>query len=140
MLIEFYSDGIHVWAFMLDQGTLKVSQLPLGIETVNQLLSQLQTNVGAILGMAPYTPAYHSLTNLAQRILRRLHTLLIEPLSLDLHDLRRLVIVPYGPLHYLPFHLLHDGSKYLIEKHEVVILPAASLVTRAVIPRSPGDR
>jgi CHAT domain-containing protein len=138
LLIEFYSDGIHVWAFVVDQRTIKVSQLPLTTETVNQLLSQLQMNVGAILGMAPHTKAYHSLTNLAQRILQRLHALLIGPLSLGLHDLRRLVIVPSGPLHYLPFHLLYDGSKYLIEKHEVVILPVASLATRAVIQRSPG--
>src|SRR6185503_7848930 len=61
LLIEFYSDGIHVWAFVVDQRTIKVSQLPLTTETVNQLLSQLQMNVGAILGMAPHTKAYHSL-------------------------------------------------------------------------------
>jgi len=108
------------------------------METLNQLLSQLQTNVGATLGMAPQTTAYQSLTSLAKRILQRLHALLIEPLSLNQRELRRLVIVPYGPLHYLPFHLLYDGSRYLIEKYEVVSLPAASLVTRGVIQRQPG--
>ena len=138
LLVEYYSDGIQLWAFVLDRGTIKVSQLSVAVETVNQLLSQLQTNVGAILGMTPHTPAYHSLTNLARLILRRLHALLFEPLSQGLHGLRRLVFVPYGPLHYLPFHLLYDGSGYLIEKHEVVILPAASLATRTIIPRSPG--
>jgi CHAT domain-containing protein len=48
------------------------------------------------------------------------------------------VIVPYGALHYLPFHLLYDGSKYLIEKHEVLILPTSSLATRAVPQRKSG--
>jgi CHAT domain-containing protein len=38
--------------------------------------------------------------------------------------------VPYGALHYLPFHLLHDGERYLIEQHEVVILPAASMLAQ----------
>jgi CHAT domain-containing protein/tetratricopeptide (TPR) repeat protein len=138
LLIEFYSDGVHVWAFVLDQQTTKVFQLSLTIEKANQLLSQLQTNVGAALGMTLQMSAYRSLTNLAQRILQHLHALLIEPLLLNQRNLSRLVIVPYGSLHFLPFHLLYDGSKYLIEKHEVVILPAASLATRAVIRRSPG--
>ena len=49
----------------------------------------------------------------------------------------RLVIVPYGALHYLPFHLLHSGAAYLVEQVELVVLPAASLATRCS-PRRPG--
>jgi CHAT domain-containing protein len=51
---------------------------------------------------------------------------------------RRLVIVPYGSLHYLPFHLLHTGLAYLIEQNEVVILPAAGLATRRAPARPSG--
>jgi CHAT domain-containing protein len=49
----------------------------------------------------------------------------------------RLMIVPYGSLHYLPFHLLHSGAAYLIEQHEIVILPAGGLITRRA-PVRPG--
>jgi CHAT domain-containing protein len=42
----------------------------------------------------------------------------------------RLAVVPYGSLHYLPFHLLYAGATYLIEQHEVVVFPAAGLATR----------
>ena len=48
------------------------------------------------------------------------------------------MIVPYGALHYLPFHLLHSGADYLIEQYEVVILPSASLITRQVPARPSG--
>src|SRR5258706_7327323 len=51
---------------------------------------------------------------------------------------KRLMIVPYGILHYLPFHLLYDGSAYLIEKYEVVILPAAGLATQLGPRQMPG--
>ncbi len=42
-----------------------------------------------------------------------------------------MILVPYRALHYVPFNLLHSGEQYLIEQHEVVILPAASLLVRA---------
>jgi CHAT domain-containing protein len=138
LLLEFYNDGVDVCAFVIDQRTIEFHRLPLAIDTLNQLLAQLQTNVRAALSMAPQAPAYDSLTHLAQRILQRLYSLLIQPLSLNRRHPQRLVIVPYGSLHYLPFHLLYDGSKYMIEKHEVVILPTASLATRAIRQRDPG--
>jgi CHAT domain-containing protein len=95
-------------------------------------------NVAAALKIDPQTSAANSLTQLARRILRRLYGLLIEPLALDRYERQRLVIVPYGALHYLPFHLLYDGLTYLIERHEVVILSAAGLATRPGPRREPG--
>jgi CHAT domain-containing protein len=80
------------------------------------------------------------LTQLAQRILQRLYSLLLEPLAIQRHGRERIIIVPYGVLHYLPFHLLHNGARYLIENYEVVTLPAASLMTRSSPRRAPGAR
>lgn len=138
LLIEFYNDGSRLWAFVLGQQTVDVYQLPVALQALNQLLFQLQGNVRAALTIGAQTSAYPSLTHLAQRILQRLHGLLLEPLSLSRRNPQRLIVVPYGSLHYLPFHLLYDGSKYLIEKHEVVVLPTASLATRAAPRRDPG--
>jgi CHAT domain-containing protein len=138
LLIEFYNNGTDIWAFVIEQQTIEVCQLPVTVEALNQLLSQFQANVRAALNVVQPSPAHHSLTKLAQRILQRLYSLLVEPLSLSERTPKRLMIVPYGSLHYLPFHLLYDGSHYLIEKHEVVILPTASLATRAVSPRESG--
>ena len=50
----------------------------------------------------------------------------------------RLLIVPYGRLHYLPFNLLYNGENYLIEQHEIVILPAAGLMTQQPPERPDG--
>jgi tetratricopeptide (TPR) repeat protein len=138
LLVEFYDDGTRIWAFVLDQGTIEVYPLSVALPMLNPLTSQLLANIRAALTLGVQVPVCQSLTNLAQRILQRLHSLLLEPLSLRQRKPRRLIFVPYGSLHYLPFNLLYDGSEYLIEKHEVVILPSASLATRVAPRRRPG--
>jgi CHAT domain-containing protein/tetratricopeptide (TPR) repeat protein len=138
LLIEFYNDGAHIWAFTLDASELEVYQLPTSIAAVNQLLNQLQLNLAAALKAGSLSPLIPSLTAIMQRIVQRLYAALLQPLAPRLRDHRRLVIVPYGVLHYLPFHLLHDGSTYLIERHEMVVLPAAGLITRNSLRRPPG--
>jgi CHAT domain-containing protein len=138
LLVEFYSDGAHLWAFTLDEQTVDVLCLPVTVETLNELLAQLQANLAGALKIGQRAPAARSLTRLAQRILQRLYSLLIEPLALHRRGRQRLVIVPYGALHYLPFHLLYDGSAYLIERYEVAILPAAGLAMLPSPRRKPG--
>lgn len=138
VLLEFYSNGIDIWAFVIDRQTIEVCRLPVAVEALNQLLAQWQANVRAALSPLQDSRAYQNITKLAQRILQRLHSLLIEPLALGQRNPQRLMIVPYGSLHYLPFHVLYDGSSYLIEKQEVVILPAASFATRAAPKRTSG--
>jgi CHAT domain-containing protein len=105
---------------------------------LNQLVAQLQVNIAAALKIGQGAAALESLTLLAQRILRRLHTALIEPMGKHLRQVSRLVIVPYGALHFLPFHLLYDGSAYLIERQEIITLPAAGLTLQPGPKREPG--
>lgn len=138
LMIEFYNDGTHLWAFILDGQSIEVRRLPIAVEALNQMLTQLQANVAAALKVDRHAAAAHYLTSLAQRILQRLYLSLIKPLELHRYDWKRLVIVPYGALHYLPFHLLYDGSAYMIERGEVVILPAASLMTQPAPQRESG--
>jgi CHAT domain-containing protein len=37
------------------------------------------------------------------------------------------VIIPHGVLHYLPFHALHDGERYLIDSVSMSYAPSASV-------------
>jgi CHAT domain-containing protein len=138
LLLEFYNNGSQIWLFVLDGQSITVHNLSVTVERLNQLLSQLQANMAAALQVDPRAQSTIRLTQSVQRILQRLHSLLIEPLASRLDDQQRIVIVPYGVLHYLPFHLLHDGSGYLIERHEVVILPASGLTTRPIVQQKPG--
>jgi CHAT domain-containing protein/tetratricopeptide (TPR) repeat protein len=138
LLVEFYDDGAQFWAFVLDGQSCDVRPLPIRAETLNLLLNQLKSNISAVLNLNSDSLGIKPLTILAQRLLKRLYTILLEPLELQRRGRERITIVPYGVLHYLPFHLLYDGANYLIENYEVVTLPSASLVTRSAPHRSPG--
>ena len=47
-------------------------------------------------------------------------------------DQRNLIVVPFGPLHYLPFHALYDGEKYLIEHSEISYAPSAAILQQCL--------
>lgn len=58
--------------------------------------------------------------------LRQLYRTLIEPLRNYLAG-KHLIIVPHGFLHYVPFHALHDGEGYLIDRFTVSFAPSAEV-------------
>src|SRR5262249_44793485 len=59
--------------------------------------------------------------------LRELYERLIAPFITQIRS-SHIVIVPHGFLHFLPFHALYDGQKYLIEEHEFSYAPSASVM------------
>lgn len=64
-----------------------------------------------------------------QRLLNKLYTILVAPVAALLPPSSgSLTIIPYGPLHTLPFHALHDGSHFLIEDFQINYLPTSSLL------------
>lgn len=56
-----------------------------------------------------------------------LYDRLIRPVA-DRLERKKLIIVPHGPLHYVPFGALYDGSEYLVDHHSLRILPSASVL------------
>ena len=58
--------------------------------------------------------------------LARLFGKILSPLMKIVGD-RRLIIVPSGPLNYVPFHALKVDGRYLIETREVLVSPSASI-------------
>jgi CHAT domain-containing protein len=57
----------------------------------------------------------------------KLSAILLGRLSEHILPGRRLIIVPDGLLHYLPFEALTHNGRYLLEDHEISYLPSASL-------------
>jgi CHAT domain-containing protein len=111
---------------------MAIVPLPLRVRDFDNLLAQFQFDLACALKACaykgPYSDAASNLTPAAQGRLNGLYRALIAPLADYLRGRQRVTIVPYGALHYLPFHLLYDAGQYLIEQHEVVVLPAAGLL------------
>ena len=62
----------------------------------------------------------------------QLHELIVEPLAQQILSSRRLVFVPDGALHYIPFAALRTGSgadgKFLIEAHDIAGAPSLAML------------
>jgi CHAT domain-containing protein/Tfp pilus assembly protein PilF len=56
-----------------------------------------------------------------------LYDILIKPVKPYIKG-KRICIVPFDALHYLPFQALWDGEKYLIEEYPIFYLPSASVM------------
>jgi CHAT domain-containing protein len=76
-----------------------------------------------------------------ERCLRELYAELIKPIEPLIED-RKLLIVPHGPLHYVPFHALHDGRGHMIDRQDISYSPSASAykfcVERGRVRRADG--
>ncbi|TAN72768.1 MAG: CHAT domain-containing protein [Magnetospirillum sp.] len=72
-------------------------------------------------------------------VAQRLHARLLTPLD-GLLQGQRLLVVPHGPLHYLPFAALHDGRSFMVERHALRMLPAAGVLAYLSGRRANGDR
>ena len=68
----------------------------------------------------------------ARRELAALYDMVIAPLEAALVGCARLIVIPHGPLHAIPFQALWDRrrERYLIEDVELHYAPSASLLAR----------
>uniref|UniRef100_UPI00048D9CF1 CHAT domain-containing protein n=1 Tax=Psychromonas aquimarina TaxID=444919 RepID=UPI00048D9CF1 len=112
-LIEFYGSGTQLFAFLLSRGGIKAAVL--NGEDLTGSVSALREDLQKI----DSNSYQHSANLLYQR--------LFKPLKDELHT-EKLIIVPHGPLHYLPFNALYNGSDFLIDQYDISILPSASVM------------
>ncbi len=140
ILIEYFSDGERIWAFVVDSTDIEVRRMPHSLATVDKLINKLQVNLDWALETDPKALLSKKLTARFRQIALRLYDTLIRPLERLIDGHKRLIIVPYGALHYLPFNTLFDGDRYLIENHDIVIMPASGLLPRQISPRTGGAR
>lgn len=113
ILLEYFGQGEDLFAFTVTRSEIRAVQLPRFplASTVTNFRRSVQ-NVRA--------DAY---LKAGQRVYDRL----IAPVESRLVG-KRLTVVPHGPLHYVPFAALHDGSSFLIDRFDLRILPSASVM------------
>jgi CHAT domain-containing protein/tetratricopeptide (TPR) repeat protein len=128
VLVEFYLHDRGGVAFVVTERALATVPLAVNLGMIRQRLNLwqlgLESSARALLGG-------QSLIRLEANVrghLQAMYRALIAPLAPYLDGYERLVVIPFGPLHQIPFHALHDGEHYLIEQHEVVACPSSSLL------------
>jgi CHAT domain-containing protein len=116
-LLEYHigEGGITVW--VVDRQHFTTVKLP---GDSPSLLTQVRELRGSITNQAP--------SSTVQAQAQALYERLLEPARSGVHG-DRLVIVPYGILHYLPFAALRSpAGHWLVENFAVSTLPSASVL------------
>ena len=125
-VLEYFVAGDELVAFVVSRDNVSATPLGISERTVHRTLRRLLLNFSAVPAGGIERAA--ALIGNAQGVLHQLHEALIAPVADQLAGFQRLVVVPHGALHYLPFQALYDGQQYLIEQFDLSRLPAASLL------------
>jgi tetratricopeptide (TPR) repeat protein len=138
-LIAYFEAGDEVLAFSCFEGNLVCTRALASAEEVADLVDKLLFLLRAgVRGEATARPSAS-----LEAIARALHARLMAPVlaahSAVAKRATRLVVVPFGALHALPFAMLDDGRDKLIEKFELHLAPSASIACMPARDRDGGD-
>ena len=119
-LVEYYTTQDRAFAFVITKSSFKSIPLP------NASQANLDNRIAVFSNNRK--PKKDEMDNSeAQLALKELHQWLIAPVQAHLKT-RKLVVVPHGILHTLPFAALTDGNRYLNEDYALSTLPSASIL------------
>ena len=129
LLIEYYAIGDRFQAFVIGRNEFHVVRdlatsggIRSSLKGLNFQLSKFQLQERYVTEHAPVLLAStgHHLHDLYRQLLAPFQPLLSEG--------KRLIVVPHQVLHYVPFHALSDGERYLIDDHDITYAASASVL------------
>ncbi len=127
-LVEYFSIREQMLAAVVTRTSLDIVPLA-SASHISACLRMLQFQMSKFRLDRDYTTRFEKpLLRAAQAHLRALYDDVFSPLR-PLLKTPHFVIVPYGPLHSLPFHALFDGKQYLMDKFTISYAPSASIYT-----------
>ena len=125
VLLQYYVAGETIYVFIVGRDGLRACP------TLACTSSQVEDTVGALdttlKSASNFAGDYVAdiLGPLSRQMLGWLYGDLLRPLVPFLEGANRLLIAPDGALFEAPFHALHDGEGYLLERYEVAYTPSA---------------
>lgn len=134
ILLTYYICGDEVLAFVQAHGKLQVARRICSASSVQGHLQKLVMQWDRFRAGGDFVAKHmQQLEQSTRRILASLYDELVKPIEalwsggLDTNKAARLVIVPHGALHQVPFHALFDGSQYLIDRFEISYAPSQTV-------------
>jgi len=141
-LVEFYAIGGKYQAFVVSRSRFEVVRDLASISDVRTSLKGLNFQLTKFHLMPDYIERHSPLLLEAARFhLRNLYRQLFERI-VPLIEGRRLAIVPHHVLHYVPFHAIYDGERYLVDNYDVVYGASASVLRicrEKIVPKREDD-
>lgn len=133
LLVSYYSAGNQLYAFTTSNQPAEVQVVPLGIcaSDIEKAWKQSRRII-----LRPSSSIQQGQKRLAQ-----FWRWLIEPISQQIAQKKRLIIIPYKGLFHVPFACLYDESsaRYLVEQVAVQSAPSATIWHHCISKKPLGD-
>jgi CHAT domain-containing protein/tetratricopeptide (TPR) repeat protein len=127
-LIEYFSTGDRIVAAVISRNAIQI--LPVTVlSRVAHFLQLLRFQLSKFRMGSEYVQRFEQpLLRATHSHLEALYDELIAPLR-PFFQGTHLIVVPHGPLHFLPFHALLKGGEYLCDAFTISYAPSASVFT-----------
>jgi len=126
VIVEYFVDGNDLFVFAIAQSGVTCHRQANATLEAQNLIDNFERHVkGCSVSWEQMAGARKHRRLTAETHLKELYRILIEPIASQLR--KRVVVVPHGLLHRVPFHALSDGSSYLMDRHDVAYSPSAGL-------------
>ena len=125
-LVEYFSAGDRLVAAVITGKEIRIQPVTV-LSRAAHFLQLLRFQLSKFRMGSEYVRRFEDpLLRAALSHLESLYSELIAPLRPFLQG-RHLIIVPHGPLHFLPFHALRNGDEYLCDAFTVSYAPSATI-------------
>ena len=127
VLLEYVVFDGRVSAFVIGGNAIRFVRDIAAVNEISADLDALHFQFGTMRYGAARMERFRSeMKSRTDRCLGRLYDRLVRPLEKYLAG-DSLVFVPVGALNYVPFHALHDGERYLVERFETSSAPSSAV-------------
>ena len=116
VVVAYHSLPDRLMAWVLSSDGVREVPLPVAIKRAD-LARLVDAYRDALINLKPAT-----------EVGDKIGSLLLTPLEIPAG--KRMIIVPHGPLHYLPFQALRVDGQYLIERNPISIAPSISIAAK----------
>jgi CHAT domain-containing protein/tetratricopeptide (TPR) repeat protein len=126
--VEYFATGDHISAFVVTRDGLRVARHITARHEVEGRLATLRFQLEKFNYGTAYVEAHFGqLRRATNDTLGALYECLFAPLESFVAG-SRLIVIPHGELHYIPFQALKAGDDYLIDRYEISYAPSASVL------------
>lgn len=126
--VEYFIAGDEISAFVVTRDEMRVARNIASRREVESLLVGLRFQIEKFGYNGRYVQKHtEQLKHAIDESLTRLYEAVFEPLELMIAS-DKLIIIPHGLLHYVPFHALSDGQDYLADLFEISRAPSAAVL------------
>ena len=125
-LIQYFVASEKIFLWVVERNRMKSLTVPISQKELIQKIDSLRRAIATLDSVRKY-----------QSLAREIHEFLIGP-ALPHITGKKLIIVPHGVLHYLPFQALYSArGRYLVEDYSISYLSSASLLQFTTAKRKP---